>query len=193
MLRLVAHCAVLGVGVALLLTAGLGSDGYSTLVSGLSLALDVPFWVVNLAVAVVLVGLAWLRGVRPGLGTVVQPVVVGVTVSAVMSVVEQPESLLGRSALLAASFAVLAVGVAGYLAVGAGAGPVEAAAIALDPPVPFAWSYNLVQGGGALVGWLCGAAVGPGTILVIVLLGPMVEAASRLLRRASRRRETRPA
>jgi uncharacterized membrane protein YczE len=48
-------------------------------------------------------------------------------------------------------------------------------AIAWDPPIPFRWSYNLVQGGGALVGWLLGAAVGPGTVLVFLLLGPAVD------------------
>jgi hypothetical protein len=47
--------------------------------------------------------------------------------------------------------------------------------------VPFAWSYSLVQGGGALVGWQLGAAIGPGTVAVIFLLGPVVALAGRLL------------
>ena len=42
-LQLVLSCVVLGVGVALLLDASLGSDGYSSLVSGLTLATGVPF------------------------------------------------------------------------------------------------------------------------------------------------------
>lgn len=172
--RLVVSCTVLGVGVGMLLTAALGSDGYSTMINGLSLALDVDFAVVNLAVGVVLVALAWARGLRPGVGTVVQPVVVGVVVSVVLAVLEQPDQWWARALLLAVSLPVLAIGVAGYLAEDAGAGPTEAAAIALDPPVPFRWSYGIVQGGGALVGYACGAAVGPGTLLVIVLLGPMV-------------------
>ncbi len=74
---------------------------------------------------------------------------------------------------------MLAVGVAGYLAADAGAGPTEAAAIALDPPISFRWSYSVVQGGGAVVGWACGAAIGPGTLIVIVLLGPLVSWLSR--------------
>ena len=172
--RLVVSCTVLGIGVGMLLTAALGSDGYSTMINGISLALDVDFAVVNLAVGVVLVALAWARGLRPGLGTVVQPVVVGVVVSVVLAVLEQPDQWWARALLLVVSLPVLAIGVAGYLAEDAGAGPTEAAAIALDPPVPFRWSYGIVQGGGALVGYACGAAVGPGTLLVIVLLGPMV-------------------
>jgi uncharacterized membrane protein YczE len=180
--QLVLSCVVLGVGVALLLRAALGSDGYSTLINGLSLSLDVPFVAVNGVVGLVLVALAWSRHVIPGLGTIVQPVVVGFTVSGVMSLVAAPDGLLARGLMLAVAFPVLAIGVAGYLGSGTGAGPTEAAAIAFDPPVPFRWSYGIVQGGGALIGWLLGAAIGVGTILVIILLGPMVDLVSRRVR-----------
>ena len=176
---LVVSCVVLGVGVAMLLEAALGSDGYSTLINGLSIATGLPFVAVNCLVGVVLVAMAWARGLQPGLGTVVQPVVVGFTVSAAMAVMEQPEHLALRFVLLALAFPVLAVGVAGYLGSGTGAGPTEAAALAWDPPVPFKWSYSIVQGGGALIGWLLGAAIGPGTVLVIFLLGPAVDWLSR--------------
>ena len=162
--------------------AALGSDGYSSLINGLSLSLDVPFVAVNGAVGLVLVALAWSRHVIPGLGTIVQPVVVGFTVSGVMALVAEPDGLLARGLMLAVAFPVLAVGVAGYLGSGTGAGPTDAAAIAFDPPVPFRWSYSIVQGGGALTGWLLGAAIGVGTILVIVLLGPMVDLVSRQVR-----------
>jgi uncharacterized membrane protein YczE len=180
--QLVLSCVVLGVGVALLLRAALGSDGYSTLINGLSLSLDVPFVAVNAVVGLVLVALGWSRHVIPGLGTIVQPVVVGFTVSGVMPLVAEPDGLLARGLMLAVAFPVLAIGVAGYLGSGTGAGPTEAAAIAFDPPLPFRWSYGIVQGGGALTGWLLGAAIGVGTILVIILLGPMVDLMSRQVR-----------
>lgn len=173
--RLVVSCVILGIGVAMLLIAALGSDGYSTMINGLSIALDVKFWVVNLVVGIVLVAMAWARGLKPGMGTIAQPLVVGFVVSGLLDAFEEPDSIWVRIALLLLSFPVVAVGVAGYLAVDAGAGPTEAAALAFDPPVPFKWSYSVVQGGGALLGWLCGAAIGPGTILVIFLLGPVVD------------------
>ena len=178
-IALVASCVVLGVGVALLLEAALGSDGYSTLINGLTMATGTPFVVVNCVVGVLLVAMAWVRGLRPGIGTIVQPVVVGFTVSGVMSVLDSPDDLALRVALLLVAFPVLAVGVAGYLGSGTGAGPTEAAALAWDPPLPFKWSYSLVQGGGALAGWLLGAAIGPGTLLVIFLLGPAVDLLAR--------------
>jgi uncharacterized membrane protein YczE len=179
---LLCGCVVLGVGVGLLLTADLGSDGYSTLVNGIARASGVPFVWCNLAVSAAFVLLAMVRGLYPDVGTVVQIVVVGFTVSFVLDLLEVPETLLGRSALLVVAFPVLAVGIAAYLGSNLGAGPAEGAAIAWDPPVPFRWSYSAVQGGGALVGWLLGAAIGPGTLAVILLLGPAVDLAARALR-----------
>jgi uncharacterized membrane protein YczE len=173
--RLVVSCVILGIGVAMLLIASLGSDGYSTLINGLSIALNVEFFVVNFVVGVAFVAMAWARGLTPGLGTITQPVVVGFVVSGLLDAFAEPDNLVWRVILLVLSFPVLAVGVAGYLASGTGAGPTEAAALAFDPPVPFKWSYSVVQGGGALIGWLCGAAIGPGTLLVIFLLGPFVD------------------
>ncbi|SER89697.1 hypothetical protein SAMN05216199_1366 [Pedococcus cremeus] len=191
-LQLVIACAVLGAGVALLLGAALGSDGYSSLVSGLTIATGLPFAVVNVAIAVALIALAWTRGTRPGLGTLVQPVVVGVVVGWLLPLVPRPDALGLRFAELAAAFVLLTLGVAGYLATETGAGPAEAAALAFDPPVAFRWSYTVLQVGGALAGWALGAAVGPGTIVTALLVGPAVDLARRTLFRAPRATSASP-
>jgi uncharacterized membrane protein YczE len=175
-------CVVLGTGVAMLLTADVGSDGYSTLVNGVSKTTEISFLLANVLISLLFLLVAAVRRVYPGLGTIVQVVVVGWTVSFLIGVMDTPDGLLWQFALLAAAFPVLAVGIAAYLGAHTGAGPAEAAALAWDPPVPFKWSYSLVQGGGALVGWLLGATIGIGTIAVIVALGPAVDLASRMLR-----------
>ena len=166
----------------MLLTADLGSDGYSTLVNGVSIGADIPFLAANIAISLGFVVLAAARKLWPGLGTLVQIVVVGFTVSWLLPVMGTPGTLLGQVLLLAAAFPVLAVGIAAYLGTHLGAGPAEAAALAWDPPVPFKWSYSAVQGLGALVGWLLGATIGPGTLAVIFLLGPAVDLISGVLR-----------
>jgi len=179
---LVGGCVVLGLGVALLLTADLGSDGYSTLVNGIARSLDLDFWIANLVVGVLFVAMAAARKVYPGVGTVVQVGLVGVTVTVALELLSTPDGWPARIGLLVLAFPVLAVGIAGYLGSRTGAGPAEAAGLAWDPPVPFKWSYSAVQGGGALAGWLLGATIGAGTIAVIVLLGPLVDLAARMLR-----------
>jgi uncharacterized membrane protein YczE len=179
---LLVGCVVLGIGVALLLTADLGSDGYSTFVNGIALRTGMAFWLANTIVGVVLVALAMLRKVRPGIGTVVQVVLVGVVVDVALGLLATPDDLVWRGVLLAAAFPVLAVGIALYLGSHTGAGPAEAAALAWDPPVAFRWSYSVVQGGGAIGGWLLGATVGVGTLAVIFLLGPAVDVVARMMR-----------
>ena len=179
---LVTGCVVLGTGVGLLLTANLGSDGYSTLVNGIARSSGLSFMIANLIVSAGFLLLAAVRGLRPDVGTVVQIVVVGFTVSAMLDLLETPDAWAGRTACLVFAFPVLATGIAAYLGSNLGAGPAEAAALAWDPPVPFRWSYSCVQGGGAVVGWLLGAAIGPGTVAVVLLLGPAVDLAARALR-----------
>jgi uncharacterized membrane protein YczE len=178
--QLVLACVVLGTGVALLLESELGSDGYSTLVNGLTITTGMEFWQLNILVGAAFIGLAWVRGTTPGPGTLVQWFLVGFVISGVMAFVPEVSSVGWRVALLVLALVLITVGVAAYLASATGAGPAEAMAIAWDPPIPFRWSYNLVQAGGALVGWLLGAAAGPGTVMVFLLLGPAVE----LFRRA---------
>lgn len=175
LLQLLLACIVLGVGVSLLLDARLGSDGYSTLLNGLVLATGWSFLLVSLIVGVALLSMAWALGRPPGIGTLVQTVVVGGTVNVVLPLLPGPEALAVRGMESAAGILVLAVGVAGYLAVDLGSGPAEAAAQSWEPNVPFRWGYTALQAGGMLVGWLCGADVGISTLLIVVLLGWLID------------------
>lgn len=182
LLLLLVGCVVLGIGVGLLLTADLGSDGYSTLVNGISEKAGISFLLANIGVSVLFLAVAASRRVFPDVGTVVQVVVVGYTVALVLDALNTPDSLLARGLLLLGALPVVAIGVAAYLGSNLGAGPAEGAALAWDPPLPFKWSYSVLQGGGALLGWALGASIGPGTVLVIFFLGPMVDLAARAMR-----------
>lgn len=164
-------CIVLGFGVAMLLTANFGSDGYSTLMSGLTRATGIDFAIISWVAAALLVLLAWSRGQKPGPGTLCQLVVVGLSVSVLLKVLPTVDGYGARIGLFAAGYVVLCVGVAAYLATDLGAGPTEGAALAFDPPLPFRWSYTIFQGLCVLVGWLCGATVGVGTIVLAAGIG----------------------
>lgn len=173
--QLVGSCVVLGFGVVLLLTAHLGSDGYSMLVNGLHLSTHVAFWLMNVLVGIAFVAATWLRGRRPGWGTLIQPVAVGVTVSVGLDLMSEPDQLWLRIGYLAAALPVLAFGVAGYLATGTGAGPAEGLALTTEPRIPFRWSYSALQSTATITGWALGATFGVGTFLVAFGIGPMVD------------------
>ena len=127
---LIGGCIILGIGVALILTADLGSDGFSTLVNGFRLATGVPFFVANLVISGSFLLIAAARRVIPGIGTIAQIVIVGGVASIGLDALPSPGSLGGQPALLALSLPVIGVGVACYLGSHLGAGPAEAAGLA---------------------------------------------------------------
>lgn len=174
MVQLVVSTAVLGTGVSLLLGADLGADGFAMLIDGVAEASGLEFVIANTVISILFIVMAWVRGVVPGAGTVVLPVVVGGVVSLLENVVPQPDRIGWQVVEFVIAFGVICVGVASYLASDLGAGPTEAAAIAWDPPIPFRWSYNGVQLVSALVGWALGATLGVGSVIVVALIGPVV-------------------
>lgn len=188
----IAGCVLLGIGVGLVLGADFGSDGYSTMINGLALHFSLPFWSVNIGAGVLLVVVAALRGVRPGIGTVIQVAAVGPAVSLTLAAIGTVETTAERIVLATLAIPVLSLGTASYLGTHLGAGPAEAAALAWDPPVPFRWTYTAVQAGGGLIGWLLGATIGPATLGVILLLGLGVDLASRVLRLDIHQARVRP-
>jgi len=190
-LLIVGGCAVLGVGVAMILLADLGSDGFSTLVNGFRLGTGLSFFLSNVIVSAGFLLLAASRRVLPGIGTLVQITVVGGVASLVLEAFQAPDGLGTRLILLALSLPVIAVGITLYLGAKLGAGPIEAAGLAFDPPIPFRWSYNTVQALSALTGWLLGATIGVATVVVIIVLGPLVDLVARLLRMDIRQRDPR--
>ena len=172
--QLVLASLVVAGGVALILGARLGSDGFSTLLSGVSRITGWPFWVGNVVIAAVLVGIAWALGLRPGIGTILQPLVTSVTINLLLAVMPVGLALGWRITMLIGGLLLLALGVAGYLAANAGVGAAEAISVALEPRIPFRWSYLVFQTLCFLTGWWCGADVGVGTIVVAALIGPLV-------------------
>lgn len=179
---------MLGLGVGLVLTAGLGSDGYSTLVNGVARASGAPYALANWLLGSAAVGIAFVRGVRPGPGTITHPVVVGLTVNLVLDHVPTPQALPARIALLAVGALVLSAGVATYLDTELGAGPFEAATLAV--PAPFRVAYAVLQAAGALIGWALGASIGVGTVVIVLGVGPVVARLRNLLRRRTAERCT---
>lgn len=170
---LVGSFVVVAVGVALLLASRLGADGYTTLINGLTIWSGWPFALVSVLVAAVFLAGAGVGGLRPDIGTILQPIIVGLVAGALLEMLPRPDGA-GAWIMFALGFAVICVGVAAYLAADLGIGPTESPAIAFDPPVPFRWSYLAIQVGGCLVGWLGGADVGLGTLLVVFGISPIV-------------------
>lgn len=174
-IQLLLGTATLGAGVALLVHADLGTDGFSTLISGLQRSTGWDFGVLNLIVAAVFVLLAWAKGQRPGIGTVTHVTMVSLVSGVLLRVLPSLDGLGEQLVCFVLGFFVISAGIAAYLATHLGAGPAEGAALAFDPPVRFRWSYPILQVLCILVGWLLGATFGLGTVFLSLAIGPFVD------------------
>ncbi|MFP5322262.1 MAG: YczE/YyaS/YitT family protein [Acidimicrobiia bacterium] len=169
-------------GIALAITADLGVGSWQVLETGLVEATGLPYGTVVLLEASAALALAWLwLGERPWIATVVLAFG-GIGIGALLDVLETPDSLVGRGALLAVGMALLAVGVAFYLASDLGASAQDALFVGFyrryevrPAVVRFGLDASAVAAGFAL-----GGQLGVGTVVLTFAVPAMIEPALRL-------------
>jgi uncharacterized membrane protein YczE len=180
---LLAGLVLYGASIALLLRSTLGLMPWSVLDSGLAASVGgrVGTWSILTGVAVLL---TWVPlRLRPGLGTLANVVVVGLAIDATSALVPAPAGTAARWGLLVAG--VLLNGAATGLYVGAGLGPGPRDGLALGLAARTRLPLRLVRSGLELVvlglGWALGGAVGWGTLVYALAIGPLMHLAVPLL------------
>jgi uncharacterized membrane protein YczE len=165
-----------GLSVAAMVRAGLGLDPWDVLHQGLSRHSGIGLgWVVIGVSALVL--LLWLPlRQRPGLGTVSNVVVVGLTAQAALAILPAPHPLAPRFALLLAG--ILANGAATGLYIGAGLGPGPRDGLMTGLAArghSIRLVRTLIELSVLAAGWLLGGSVGVGTVLYAAAIGPLAQ------------------
>jgi uncharacterized membrane protein YczE len=178
----VAGVASLLTGISLAITAELGVGSWQVFETGLVEATGLSFGVVVLGEALAALTLAWFwLGERPWIATVVLAFG-GVVIGALLAVLSTPDLLLARIALLGVGAALIAVGVAFYLAADLGPSAQDALFVGIyrryevrPAIVRFALDGSLVVGG-----FLLGGQLGAGTVAMTVLVPALIEPALRV-------------
>jgi uncharacterized protein len=177
--RLLPGLWIFGTGEACLVHARLGNSPWTVLAQGVSkqtpLAIGTATIVISFAVL-----LAWIPlRQRPGLGTVLNAIVIGVAIDVMLPLLPGPGGIVARLAFVAAGIALVAAGSGFYLTARLGPGPRDGLMTGLH--FRTGRSLRLVRGlieGAALVtGFLLGGRVGVGTVAFALLVGPGVQAA----------------
>lgn len=166
-----------GAGIASMVRADLGLPPWAVLDHGISKHTGIPIGTVGILVgAVVLMTWIVLRE-RPGLGTVLNILVIGVTTDAVLAVV--PEMTYGPTRAVFLIFGALIWGPSSGLYIGAGLGPGPRDGLMTGLSARGVGSIRAVRTVLELtaltVGWLLGGRVGIGTVLFACTIGPNVQ------------------
>ncbi|GGI09721.1 membrane protein YczE [Egicoccus halophilus] len=176
--RLLLGLVLCGLGIAVMVAADLGLGPWDVLHQGLSRLSGIPIGTVGILVGL-LVLVAWLPlRERPGLGTVLNVLVIGVVIDVTLLVLTTPAALWQRWVLMLAGPVLFGIGSGYYIGAGLGSGPRDGIMTGLARrglPV------GLVRAGLELsvlaLGWLLGGTVGAGTLVFALGIGPLVHLA----------------
>jgi uncharacterized membrane protein YczE len=180
---LLAGLWIFGSGEALLVASRWGNTPWTVLAEGLSRHTPLSIGAATLVVSgVVLLGWIPLRE-RPGLGTVLNAVVIAVAIDVVLAVLPRPHHAAGQAGFVLAGIAAIGVGSALYLTAALGPGPRDGwmTGIARRFGLPLAWVRLGLELTVMTGGWLLGGRVGVGTAAFAVTIGYAVTTAMRLL------------
>jgi uncharacterized membrane protein YczE len=173
--QLLAGLVLYGASDAMMLLAGLGVDPWDVLHQGLSrrFGLAVGTWAIVVGAIVLL---AWIPlRQRPGLGTLLNVVIVGAVIDLVMASFGPAHGTVERSAVLLAGVALNGVATAMYIGAGLGPGPRDGLMTGLAAR---GHSIRVARTAIELTvlgsGWLLGGTVGVGTVLYALAIGPLV-------------------
>ena len=178
--QLVIGCVTVGIGLAVLVRCGLGLDPYRSLLAGLGRLTGRSFGTTNIAVGLFLVSLSWWPGrVRPRVGTVAQPVLVGLTVNAILPHLLLPTGLVDRALVASSALALTGVGSGLYLGADLGATSFDALSLAVHRALPersFTAVYSILLCVAVAAAWAIGGPVGVATVAAMPALGPITSA-----------------
>ncbi len=175
--QLLVGLVLFGVCMALLLRARLGLEPWGVLQYGLIQHVPMSYGLMSIVVSFVVL-LLWIPLRQwPGLGTVLNAVVIGVAIDLTLTVVPDIEGLGWR--ILVMLVAILGNGVAGAMYIGSQLGPGPRDGLMTGLSRRSGRSIRLVRTGLEVtvvtLGWLLGGVVGVGTILYALLIGPTVQ------------------
>jgi uncharacterized membrane protein YczE len=184
--RFVLGLALCAVAVWLTVQVQLGLSPWDVLHSGLSHVFGMSFGAVIVAVGIVVLAGSALLGVRPGLGTIVNVLSMGVAVDRLLATswldTLPAAALPVRLVVLVVAVALLGLGAALYIGAGFGAGPRDSLMVALaDRGLPIGWSRGAIEVSVLGAGWLLHGPVGVGTAVVALATGPAVQVAFRVV------------
>ena len=174
---LVGGLALYGAAIALIYRAAVGVSPWDVLAQGLSLRTGINYGLMTNLIGAVVLLLWWPLRQRPGVGTVLNVLLVGTCAQLVLNVFPPVDSLWIRVPLFVAGVLLLAIASGLYISPKLGPGPRDGLMTGLNQRfgIPIWAARNGVEILVALIGWLLGGNLGVGTVVFALVIGPLCQ------------------
>jgi len=188
--QLVGGLLLFGGSLALLVRSRLGLDPWDVFHQGLAIRSGIPIGTVSILVGAVVL-LLWIPlGQRPGIGTIANVILVGLSLDAILAMIPSPADLGVRWVYLVVGIVLNGIATGAYIGAALGPGPRDGLMVGIASR---GHSLRVVRTSIELtvlgVGWLMGGTVGVGTVLFAVTIGPIAHVTIPALTRRPRSRE----
>jgi uncharacterized membrane protein YczE len=183
LLRLACGLWLFGVGEALLVASGLGNSPWTVLADGVSRQTPLSIGGATILISVTVM-LLWIPlRQRPGIGTIANAIVIGVSIDVTLALLGRHHSLAVDITFMLLGVAVVALGSALYLGAYLGPGPRDGLMTGLHRRTgrPIAAIRATLEVGAAAAGFALGGTFGLGTIWFALAIGPAVALSLRLV------------
>ena len=175
--QLIAGLAVYGVSMALLIRSRLGNMPWDVLHQGIARQLHQSIGTVTIAVGAIVLMLWIPLREKPGIGTLCNVGVIGISVDAALTVLPSAGSVLAQALSAGAGIVLNAVATAAYIGARLGPGPRDGLMTGLVRRT--GGSVRLVRTtieiAVVITGWALGGTLGIATVLYALTIGPLVQ------------------
>jgi uncharacterized membrane protein YczE len=165
-----------GLGISLVIEANLGAAPWDVFHQGLAELTGISVGHVIVLVGLLLL-LLWIPlRQRPGIGTLLNALEIGLVVDAVMPMIPDTDRLIVRLGYLVAGIVVVAIGSGLYIGAGLGAGPRDGLMIGLGRlGLSVRAARTMIEATVLVLGVLLGGTIGIGTLAFTLGIGPLVQ------------------
>lgn len=179
--RCITGLAFFGFGIALFLRANLGLAPWDIFHKGLSKKLDISIGLVIVGVGLLLL-LLWIPlRQRPGVGTILNAIEIGLVVNLTKPLLGEPDQLIIRALMVIAGVLVIGLGSALYIGAGLGSGPRDGLMLGLSKyairghQISIRVARTFVELTVMVAGLFLGGSIGIGTLIFMFGIGPLVQ------------------
>jgi len=175
--RCVLGLAFFGIGISLIIDARIGVPPWDVFHQGVAQRVDRSIGTVIIATGAALM-LLWIPlRQKPGIGTILNAIEIGLVANIALALLPQPESVFVQVPMMLGGVLVVAIGSGLYIGSGLGPGPRDGLMTGLAARgIPLRVARTGIEVTVLIVGWFLGGQVGVGTVAFAVLIGPLVQA-----------------
>lgn len=175
--RLVAGLAGFAAAICLMIRSGLGLGPWDAFHVGISLQTGISVGAASILAGVAIVAGSWFVGARPGPGTLANMVLIGLFLDGLLPWTPAAPGLAAGFAYYGVAVALCGLSTGLYIAPGLGKGPRDGLMLAVS--ARSGWSVRrvrtLIELSALAFGWAMGGAVGIGTVIFALGIGPAVQ------------------